>query len=131
MPDSLIPVTAAILRDGERILIAQRIAKDGSPGLWEFPGGKIEPGETPEAALARELHEELSIRVTVGACLGRNPWPPIELIAYEVQLLKGVPTPSVHAAVRWVSPREFADFAFMPADIAFCESLALQCGFGS
>ena len=70
-----IPVVAGVLRDARgRILLARRTAGRELAGLWEFPGGKVEPGETPEAALIRELREELSVEATVGAAIICVDW---------------------------------------------------------
>jgi len=121
-------VTAAILIRDDRVLIAQRLPEDRLAGLWEFPGGKIENGETPEACLARELHEEFGIEVSVGEALGesvyRYPHLAIRLLAFRAILTEGAIQPTAHAAVKWVKVGELAKHAFAPADQPFVARLA-------
>ncbi|BBO85021.1 hypothetical protein DSCO28_55870 [Desulfosarcina ovata subsp. sediminis] len=103
MPD-IIKVTAAILEKNSRIIIAQRKNSDHLSGLWEFPGGKIEPGESPEACLSRELKEELDIDVTVGEFLGSSFYHydhiSIELLAYRASWVSGTISMNDHKAYR-------------------------------
>ena len=124
---SLIRVTAAVIVENGRILIAQRGPADRMAGFWEFPGGKIEPGETPEACLSRELREELGMHADVGVPLGRSIHRDIhrtiELLAYHA-VWDGQPfSPREHQACRWVLPGQLADYAFTPADRPFVERL--------
>lgn len=118
---AFIRVTAAILRrtDGA-VLLARRAPGRRLAGQWEFPGGKIEPGETPEACLARELTEELAITVAVGAHVATSRHDDgqlaVELLAYECRLVCGEPTPVDHDALVWVAPASLLDYALAIAD---------------
>ena len=123
----IVKVTAAILEKNGRIIIAQRKSSDHLSGKWEFPGGKIEPGETPEACLARELKEEFDIDVTIGEHLASNTHHydhiSIELMAYRASWVSGAITMNDHKAYRWVSVDQLVEFDFAPADIPFVDML--------
>ncbi len=121
-------VVAAIVRSGRTVLLAQRPPEDPLGPLWEFPGGKVEPGESPEASLQRELFEELGIRVEVGPLFatsihdfGRGA---IRLLAYEVLHVDGEPTPTVHQALAWSKPEDLTSFDLLPADVPIAQALA-------
>jgi mutator protein MutT len=113
-------VLAAILEKNGRWLIAKRKKGDRFAGFWEFPGGKLEPGETPEECLARELSEELGIRVRVGKLLGTvrcsSPGLAIELTAYRVTHSDGSIRLQDHEEIRWVFPEEIAGFSLTEPD---------------
>ncbi|GAA3766476.1 (deoxy)nucleoside triphosphate pyrophosphohydrolase [Microbacterium kribbense] len=113
-------VGAAIIRDG-LILCAQRGAGSVLAGLWEFPGGKIEPGETARAALSREIAEELQCEVTVGAQLTRTihdyDFGTVVLTTFACRLTAGTPRLTEHAAMRWLAPAELDLLEWAPADI--------------
>jgi 8-oxo-dGTP diphosphatase len=119
----LLLVAAAALVDTDgRVLIAQRPEGKQLAGLWEFPGGKVEAGETPEAALIRELREELGIEVTV-ACLApfvfaSHGYETFHLLMplYLIRRWSGVVVPHEHAAVKWVKPAKLAEYPMPPAD---------------
>ncbi len=119
----LLLVAACALVDGDgRVLIAQRPQGKSLAGLWEFPGGKVEEGETPEAALIRELREELGIEVTA-ACLApfvfaSHSYESFHLLMplYLIRRWTGSVTPTEHAAVKWVRPAKLADYPMPPAD---------------
>ena len=123
-----IRVTAAIIVDTGRILIAQRAKSDRMAGFWEFPGGKIEPGETPEACLARELKEELCMTATIGRFIDRSFHRDddicIELLAYQAFWDKKPFRPLEHQAVLWALPDQLQDYPFTPADRPFVDRLA-------
>ncbi|MGW6378605.1 (deoxy)nucleoside triphosphate pyrophosphohydrolase [Rhodococcus sp. NPDC055112] len=108
---------AAIIADG-RLLLAQRVAPPELAGMWELPGGKIEPGETPAQGLRRELREELGVDTVVGDRIGVDvPLPNgMVLRAYLVSLLDGIPTALEHSAVRWVTGSELAAADLVPND---------------
>jgi 8-oxo-dGTP diphosphatase len=125
---SAIPVTlvvaAALIDPDGRVLIAERPPGKAMAGLWEFPGGKIEPDETPETALIRELDEELGITVKA-ACLApftfaSHSYERFHLLMplYLCRRWEGTPSPREHAAIKWVRPRELIanpDMFPMPA----------------
>jgi len=112
-------VVAGVLADGEgRVLLAARPSGKDHAGLWEFPGGKVEPGETPVEALRRELAEELGIRLIASEPLIRIPWTyparSILLDVHRVLACEGTPEPRECQSLRWVHP-EHIDSAGMPA----------------
>jgi 8-oxo-dGTP diphosphatase len=121
-------VAGAVVGEG-RLLLAQRTYPAEVAGLWELPGGKVEPGETRTRALERELAEELGITVTVAAQIGR-PVPlraDLVLVALAATLIAGVPHPHEHAAVRWVDADELREMTvageLVPADAVWLDDL--------
>jgi 8-oxo-dGTP diphosphatase len=114
-------VIAAIAIRSQRVLIARRGPTQKLAGLWEFPGGKLELGETPEACLAREITEEFGIDVRVSTFLARNlhyhDHGVIDLRAYRVDWPDVEYEPLVHDAVRWVQGDEVLEYELAPADI--------------
>ncbi len=122
-------VTAAVLRRGQRVLIAQRPEGGLLGGLWEFPGGKQKRGESLEACLRRELREELGIAVQVGPRLGvfRHAYSHfrVTVYAYECALARGEPQPLQHRRLRWVGVRALARFPMGKVDRAIARSLAV------
>ena len=124
-------VVAAIIRRGGRILICRRTAARPHPLKWEFPGGKVEAGESPPEALRRELQEELSVHAQIGDELEsyefRYPGKsPILLIFYEVTSFDGEPRNCVFQDMRWVAPAELPGFDFLEGDVEFVKRLAEQ-----
>jgi mutator protein MutT len=123
----MIEVTAAVLIENGRVLIARR--KSGVPraGMWEFPGGKIRPGETPEQCLKREIQEELGLQVAVGELFGESVFAyedqTIRLLAFRVRVEAGQMCPNDHAELAWVETAELSRYRFCPADIPFVEKL--------
>lgn len=105
-----IPVVAAFIRHDGKILVGQRPESHSLAGQWEFPGGKIETGETPEQALARELSEELGIEAQVGelklACTHSYGDVGILILFYEVNFWKGQPKAIHHMMLDWIYPSE-------------------------
>jgi 8-oxo-dGTP diphosphatase len=125
---TIVRVTAAIIVREGRILIAQRHANDRLAGRWEFPGGKVEVGETPEQCLKRELWEELEMHAVIGDYLGSSIYHydhiSIELMAYRA-FSNGESFRLVsHQACQWVRPDQLGAFAFTPADLPFVQRLA-------
>lgn len=120
-------VTAAIIIKNDFVLIAQRGKGENLEGKWEFPGGKIEPGETPEECLKREIKEELNVEIKVGDFLGESiytyPNGQIKLMAYFATIVKGDFKLSVHDEVKWVDSHEIDNFDFAPADIPLVEKV--------
>ncbi|MBO9623629.1 MAG: (deoxy)nucleoside triphosphate pyrophosphohydrolase [Sphingomonas sp.] len=123
MRDRLLLVVAVAMVDGEgRVLVQQRPPGKPMAGLWEFPGGKVEHDELPEAALARELEEELGVRVDAAALVpaafaseplgGRQ----LLLLLYTLRSWQGTPEPHHASALRWVRPAELRELAMPPAD---------------
>ena len=119
----LLLVAAAALVDSDgRVLIGKRPAGKALGGLWEFPGGKVEDGETPEAALIRELREELGVEVTA-ACLApfvfaSHAYESVHLLMplYLCRRWDGSVVPREHEALAWVKPRDMAGYPMPPAD---------------
>jgi 8-oxo-dGTP diphosphatase len=113
-------VGAAILRD-DTCLVARRGEGRAFSGLWEFPGGKVEAGETPEAALAREIQEELGLTIRVLEHLGRGTADlgprSIVLDVYEARLEHGTLVMTEHSDVRWASEDELRALAWASADV--------------
>lgn len=105
-----IPVAAGFLRRGNQILIGQRPENNSLAGQWEFPGGKIESGESPEKALARELSEELGIDADIGelkfSCTHSYGDVNILILFYEVLYWRGEPKPMHHLMLEWIHPEE-------------------------
>jgi len=121
LPTVLVVAAALIDADG-RVLIAQRPEGKALAGLWEFPGGKIEPGERPEQALIRELHEELGIDVNA-ACLApfvftSHAYESFHLLMplYLLRRWSGTVQRREHAALKWVKPDQLRDYPMPPAD---------------
>ena len=118
---SVVDVVGAVIRDGDRVLLAQRPEGKAQAGLWEFPGGKIEPGETPEEALARECREELALEIespsVLRSVLHRYPEKTIRLILVACSVRPGsVPVPQEHQQVAWVAPEQLPAMDLCPAD---------------
>lgn len=119
-----IVVAGALFSDGA-LLVAQRKHPPALAGLWELPGGKVAAGETDEAALARELREELGVDVVVGARIGADValHPPMVLRAYVVTQTGGTLHPNDHRALRWVGADELDGLPWVPADRAWLDEL--------
>lgn len=118
---------AVIHRNGSYLLCRRR--NDGEqPGKWEFPGGKIEQGESPEACLVREIREELELDVTLGARIGvfahSDKGRHLELVVFHAEAGSGTPALNNHDEVSWVSPHALLAYDLAPADIAVARSLA-------
>ncbi|HEY2446464.1 MAG TPA: 8-oxo-dGTP diphosphatase MutT [Rhizomicrobium sp.] len=130
MSRPLILVAACALIDADgRVLIAQRPAWKEMAGLWEFPGGKIEPAEKPEQALVRELLEEIGIEVSED-CLApytfaSHAYPEFHLLMplYVCRKWKGSPCAKEHQALKWVRPGELGGYSMPPADLPLVSML--------
>jgi 8-oxo-dGTP diphosphatase len=119
---------ALIVRDGQ-VLIGQRRAEQPMGSLWEFPGGKIEPGESPQEALARELVEELGIRADVGPAVTRirhnyRRGGAVDLQFFEVREFSGEINNQIYQQVRWVKLEALTDYEFLAADRGLIQDLA-------
>jgi 8-oxo-dGTP diphosphatase len=121
-------VVAALIRDAGRILMSRRRADQAMPLLWEFPGGKIEPGEPPDAALAREVREELGCEVQVGRIheVVFHAYPEFDLymLVYECRIVAGSPAPVQVAEVAWVEIGRLPELDLLPADYPLARVLA-------
>jgi 8-oxo-dGTP diphosphatase len=122
-------VAGLIVGDDGRILITQRRPEQALGGQWEFPGGKVEPGEAPVAALARELREELG----VGTAVGRiwevlfHAYPEFDLVMLVyVCRINGAPRAVEVADLAWVAPRDLAGWDILPADRPLVERLGVE-----
>lgn len=131
----LLPVVAVALIDAQgRVLIAQRPPDKEHAGLWEFPGGKVEPGEAPEAALVRELQEELGVTVAPESLIpltfssASRETRHLLLLLYRCTAWQGEPRALDAAAIRWVLPDALADHDMPPADRPFVSVLAAERG---
>jgi 8-oxo-dGTP diphosphatase len=129
LPSSLVQVVAGVLERDGRLLICQRHARDRYALKWEFPGGKVEPGEDPRAALARELKEELAIEAAVGEELLRYEYcypqrTPILLMFFRVEGYQGELRNRQFAAVEWETPARLAEYDFVEGDRQFVARLA-------
>ena len=113
-------VVAALIWQGERFMICQRPAHKARGLLWEFVGGKVEPGETKEAALIRECREERGVTVAVGDLYMElthvYPDLTVHLSLFHAVITEGTPTLLEHNDLRWITRREIPDYAFCPAD---------------
>ncbi len=129
-PKAIIPhitVVAAVIRRNGRVLLAQRPAGGLLGGLWEFPGGKVEDGESLPAALQREIQEELAAAIEVGGELGvyQHAYSHyrVTLHAFECTLIEGTPRPLVAQALRWARPAELPDYPMGKLDRAIATAL--------
>ena len=113
-------VVAALIRRGDTFLICRRPAHKARGLLWEFVGGKVEPGETPRQALIRECREELAVTVAPGSIfmdvVHAYPDLTVHLTLFEAEITAGTPTLLEHADARWITPAEIPDYPFCPAD---------------
>lgn len=123
-----IPVTAAILRRGDEVLLCRRTRPAYLAGKWEFPGGKVEAGESPAACLSRELTEELGIEAEVGDHITTHVHHyealSVELIAFEVTFGGGeLRLSDTHDRASWVAPAELLDWDLAPADVPIARAV--------
>ena len=116
----MVEVVAALIWDGDRFLICQRPAHKARGLLWEFVGGKVEPGETKEEALRRECREELDIDLAVGEVFMAvdHVYPDItvHLTLFEATIAAGTPKRIEHNDLKWITPAEIPNYEFCPAD---------------
>ena len=122
-----IEVSAALIFHHGKLLITQRHAKSHLGGLWEFPGGKREAGETFEQCLIREIREELGVEISVGKLFEEvfhdYPEKSVHLKFFICKLVSGEPQPLDCAALKWIEKSELADFEFPAADAQLLEKL--------
>lgn len=120
-------VVAALIWDENKFMICQRPAEKARGLLWEFPGGKVEPGETGPAALVRECQEELDVTLEVGEVFAEviHAYPDltIRLTLYQAVISEGVPKLLEHQAIEWITPSELQHYSFCPADTELLEQI--------
>lgn len=120
-------VTAAVIRNGDSVLITRRPEGKPHAGMWEFPGGKLDGNESPRDCLRREILEELDLEVAVGdileAAYYRYDWGPVLILAFECRPLAGQIRNLQVAEHRWVALEELSSFALLPADYPIVETL--------
>lgn len=113
-------VVAALIWKGDQFMICQRPAHKARGLLWEFVGGKVEPGETKEQALIRECQEELGVLLSVGdvfeAVVHEYPDLTVRLTLFNATIAKGEPARLEHNDIRWITPSEIPSYTFCPAD---------------
>lgn len=123
----MVDVAAAIIQQDRHILICQRPEDKSNALLWEFPGGKREPGETLTDCLVRECREELAVTVEVGRMLAETthayPDITVHLTFFEARIVSGTLTRREHADLRWVTPEDIPAYLFCPADTPLLETL--------
>ena len=116
----MVEVVAALIWDGNKFMICQRPAHKARALLWEFVGGKVEPGETKEQALIRECQEELAITLSVGNVfmdvVHEYPDITVHLTLFNATIAEGIPKKLEHNDIRWITPREIPHYEFCPAD---------------
>lgn len=120
-------VVGAVIKDGNKILCAQRGTEKSLPGLWEFPGGKIEETETPQAALRREIQEEMHCQVEIGEQVEHTVYEYdfgiVHLTTFYCQLVEGTPVLTEHIAIEWLEAHELEQLEWAPADIPAIQKL--------
>ena len=121
-------VVAALIWKGEKFMICQRPSHKARGLLWEFVGGKVEAGETEEAALVRECMEELGIKLSVGEVfmdvVHEYPDLTVHLTVLSAVISEGEPTLLEHNDIRWITPQETGDYDFCPADVEILKKIA-------
>ena len=120
-------VVAALIWDGDKFMICQRPAHKARALLWEFVGGKVEAGETKEAALIRECQEELDVLLSVGNIfmdvIHEYPDLTVHLTLFHATIAEGTPKKLEHNDIQWITPREIPNYAFCPADEEILEKI--------
>lgn len=116
----MVEVVAALIWDNDKFMICQRPANKARGLLWEFVGGKVEPGETREQALVRECREELAVTLSVGNIfmdvIHVYPDITVHLTLFHAAIAEGIPQKLEHEDIRWIAPKEIPEYDFCPAD---------------
>ena len=124
-------VAAALIWEGEKFMICQRPANKARGLLWEFVGGKVEPGETKRQALVRECREELAVTVSVGdvfmEVIHEYPDITVRLTLFNATIAEGTPKMLEHTDIKWITPSEIPNYAFCPADEEILKKLSSSC----
>ena len=125
-------VVAALIWENGRFLACQRPAHKARGLLWEFVGGKVEPGETREEALVRECREELDVRVSVGELFmdvtHEYPDVTVHLTLFNASVAEGIPQKLEHNDIKWITPAEIPDYDFCPADVEILAEITRRFG---
>lgn len=120
-------VVAALIWEKDKFMICQRPAHKARGLLWEFVGGKVEPGETKEAALIRECREELAVTLCVGDVFmevtHRYPDITVHLTLFNAMIAQGIPQKLEHEDIRWITPAEIPLYDFCPADVEILDKI--------
>ena len=123
----MIEVVAALIWDDDKFMICQRPANKARGLLWEFVGGKVEPGETKEQALVRECQEELAVTLSVGdvfmEVVHEYPDITVRLTLFNATIAEGEPQKLEHNDIKWITPSEIPNYEFCPADEEILEKL--------
>ena len=132
----MLVVSAAVVEREDRVMLCQRLPDAHNPLKWEFPGGKLEKGETPEAALERELREELGVTAEIGRILDAIPVTggsrdDLLLLFYEARIASGEPRPIEEAQVRYFAPEELSSLDLAETDRRFIRRFIVRAGDGS
>ena len=121
-------VAAALIWDKDKFLICQRPAHKARALLWEFAGGKVEPGESKEQALIRECKEELAVTLSVGDVfmdvVHEYPDVTVRLTLFNASIAEGTPQKLEHNDIRWITPAEIPNYKFCPADEEILKKIA-------
>ncbi len=124
----MVEVVAALIWNNDKFMICQRPANKARGLLWEFVGGKVEPGETGEQALIRECQEELAITLSVGdvfmVVVHEYPDITVHLTLFNATIAEGVPQKLEHNDIQWIAPCEIPNYEFCPADEEILNQIA-------
>ena len=124
---SVTEVVAALIWDNDKFMICQRPAHKARALLWEFVGGKVEPGETKEQALIRECQEELAVTLSVGSVfmdvVHEYPDITVHLTLFNAAISKGIPQKLEHNDIQWITVEEIDSYNFCPADEEILEAI--------
>ena len=125
----MVEVVAALIWDNDKFMICQRPAHKARALLWEFVGGKVEPGETKEQALIRECQEELAITISVGNVfmdvVHEYPDIMVHLTLFNATIAAGIPQKLEHNDIKWIMPSEIHNYDFCPADAKILERIKI------
>lgn len=127
----MVEVVAALIWDKDKFMICQRSVHKARGLLWEFVGGKVEPGETKEQALIRECQEELAITLSVGDIfidvMHEYPDITVHLTLFNATIVEGVPQKIEHNDIKWITPGEIPAYEFCPADKEILDKIVRDC----
>ena len=127
----MVEVVAALIWDKDKFMICQRSVHKARGLLWEFVGGKVEPGETKEQALIRECQEELAITLSVGDIfidvMHEYPDITVHLTLFNATIAEGIPQKLEHNDIKWITPGEIPAYEFCPADKEILDKIVRDC----